>query len=107
MTPAQYHRILVALDVVLDAFDEPAVVLSPEEAKIQYELRVIRSKILKAESGHPFPFGGPETADQLDVTAPPFGTVSGEVSPTAARKIRILIVDDQESVRMVVRLLAE
>jgi CheY-like chemotaxis protein len=113
MTPDQYHRILVALDVVLESFEAPLITLSSEEAKIQYELRVIRSKILKAESGHPFPFNSPElppeSVERGSGEVPRVEAAVTASTPPAAgnRRLRILVVDDQESVRTVVRLLIE
>src|SRR4051812_34742978 len=109
MTPAEYHRVLLALDVVLDAFEGPAIALSPDDARMRHELRVIRSQVLKAESGHPFPFqraepaaSSPESPEQT--TRPPN---FGEVGEARRSRIRTLVVDDQESVRTVVRLLLE
>lgn len=56
MKPDQYHRLLGALDVALATFQEHASDLSGDDLRLKHELEVMRSQILKAESGHPFPF---------------------------------------------------
>lgn len=56
MNATQYHRILVGLDQALFGFHEAADNLSEDDYRVRSELEIIRSQILKAESGHPFPF---------------------------------------------------
>lgn len=56
MKPNQYHRLLGALDEALAAFKDYAADLTEDDLRLQRELEVMRSQILKAESGHPFPF---------------------------------------------------
>jgi hypothetical protein len=55
MNADQYHEVLLGLDRVLDLFDRPGVYLSPDDTNLQLRLRLLRSDVLKAESGHPFP----------------------------------------------------
>lgn len=56
MTATQYHRVLVGLDQALFAIREAAGDLNEDEVRLRERLEMIRSQILKAESGHPFPF---------------------------------------------------
>jgi hypothetical protein len=51
-----YHRVLLGLDQVLCLFNEASTNLSADEVRLKNQLEVIRSQVLKAESGHPFPF---------------------------------------------------
>lgn len=55
MNADQYHEILGGLDKVLSCFDRAGVLLTPADLWLRHELRVLRSRVLKAESGHPFP----------------------------------------------------
>jgi hypothetical protein len=77
MHPHEYHRILVGLDQALFAFHEAEDHLSQDDQRVRKELEVIRSEILKAESGHPFPFKrrvpDAEEAD-TEVTRAPWST---------------------------------
>jgi hypothetical protein len=66
MTPDQYHEILLGLDRVLDCFDRASVLMTSEDLKLQHELKVCRSKVLKAESGHPFPLKSDPASVQFD-----------------------------------------
>jgi hypothetical protein len=75
MTPNQYHRILVSLDQVLFAFHEAADNLTTDDRLVRDELEIIRSQILKAESGHPFPFKKRLTNEEdsdVDMTRAPW-----------------------------------
>jgi hypothetical protein len=56
MTPHQYHSLLGILDQALAAFQDFAADLSEDDLHVRDELEILRSQILKAESGHPFPF---------------------------------------------------
>lgn len=56
MKPDQYHRLLGALDNALNVFHDHADELSDDDRRVQHDLAVMRSQILRAESGHPFPF---------------------------------------------------
>jgi len=79
MTAHNYHRILVTIDQALDVFAESAGHLSADDYQLKQQIEVIRSKILKAESGIPFPlresstFAQPTQAD-LEVTRAPWST---------------------------------
>lgn len=64
MNNNQYHRVLLGLDEVLRTFGEAGHDLSEDDRIVKEELDVIRSKILKAESGHPFPFKSRLTNEQ-------------------------------------------
>jgi hypothetical protein len=76
MTSDQYHEILVGLDRVLDCFDRSGVLMSQDDLTLKHELRVIRSNVLKAESGHPFPFMTPrsfaKTESEPEITPAPW-----------------------------------
>jgi len=56
MNPDQYHSLLKALDRALSTFEKFAADLSEDDLRMRQDLEVIRSQVLKAESGHPFPF---------------------------------------------------
>jgi hypothetical protein len=56
MKPQQYHALLGALDHALELFDRFAADLSVDDQHVRDDLELMRSKILRAESGHPFPF---------------------------------------------------
>ena len=56
MKPHQYHVLLTAFDRVLATFDQFAIDMSEDDSRVRHEIEVIRSQILRAESGHPFPF---------------------------------------------------
>jgi hypothetical protein len=77
MHPNEYHRILVGLDQALFAFQEAEAHLSPDDRRVRGEIELIRSEILKAESGHPFPFlrrpASEEEADE-EITRVPWAT---------------------------------
>jgi hypothetical protein len=56
MKPHQYHSLLGALDRALELFEEYTEDLSLDDLRVKDDLLLMRSQILKAESGHPFPF---------------------------------------------------
>ena len=56
MNANQYHRVLLGLDQVLILLNEASTHLSADEVRLKNQLEAIRSQVLKAESGHPFPF---------------------------------------------------
>ena len=60
MKPEQYHQVLIGIDRALFVIHENPADFSSGDLDLAYELELIRSKVLKAESGHPFPF---QTAD--------------------------------------------
>jgi hypothetical protein len=76
MHPNEYHRVLVGLDQALFAFQEASDHLSAEDHRVRNELELIRSEILKAESGHPFPFRRNAPDEDLDAenTRSPWST---------------------------------
>ncbi len=53
--PVDYHRILVGLDRLLAIFDEPDVIITPDDVLLRNRLLLARAHSLRAESGHPFP----------------------------------------------------
>jgi hypothetical protein len=57
MTPDQYHQVLIGLDRVLSVLHEAEGALNEDDIKLRAQIALIRSQILKAESGIPFPFG--------------------------------------------------
>jgi hypothetical protein len=56
MHPDQYHTLLDALDQALSTFAKFAADLSEDDVRLREDLEILRSQVLKAESGHPFPF---------------------------------------------------
>jgi hypothetical protein len=74
-----YHQVLVALDRALDVFAESSGQLAADDYQLKHQIELIRSKILKAESGIPFPFKGssafaPGAAPDPDLTKIPWST---------------------------------
>lgn len=110
MTPSDYHRVLVALTEAERHFEANSVDWSDGDRELYQALRLLRSEVLKRESGHPFPpsaltwtkgcleraasAAGPKEAPQLV-----------EKPVEAPRRIKVLVVDDEDGVRTVVRLL--
>jgi hypothetical protein len=77
MTPDQYHQVLIGLDRALFVFHEtPAADLSADDHQLKLQIATLRSQVLRAESGHPFPFGaqsaGSEAEADPELTPPPF-----------------------------------
>jgi hypothetical protein len=56
MNPQQYHHLLGTLDQSLSLLAKYSRDLSEDDLRIKEDLEFIRSQVLKAESGHPFPF---------------------------------------------------
>lgn len=110
MNANEYHKALTALDRVLDVFHEPGVELSDGDRHLLYALELIRSEILKAESGHPFPskslFPTRRRPDP-DAESPAGTTIRPQETGESGERITIVVVDDQPSVRAVVRALLE
>jgi CheY-like chemotaxis protein len=107
--PEEYHQILVALDQALQVFPGGSAELSPEDRKLQRHLELVRSVVLKAESGHPFPL---QTLfpDDRDLAPAQEGRTDGPATPEEAaeawaRRIRVMIVDDHDAVRAILRAL--
>ncbi len=95
MSPSQYHSVLKKLDAVIGALAEAEGEWSPQDRVLDRQLRVLRSEVLKAESGHPFVAFSP-----LRPTRPASGR-----SPRSPGKFRVLIVDDDDELRQIVKLL--
>ena len=79
MNANQYHRVLLGLDQVLILLNEASTHLSADEVRLKNQLEVIRSQVLKAESGHPFPFKtdsafAPGSTPDPDLTLGPWQT---------------------------------
>lgn len=56
MKPHQYQSLLTVLDQALSTIDDFVSDLSEDDQLIRDDLELMRSKIVRAESGHPFPF---------------------------------------------------
>lgn len=108
MTPAQYHGILTSLTDAERRFEASSNEWSAEDRELYQALRVIRSEVLKRESGHPFPNAGLGRAmarlTQTEVSAAA-ETDQDASAKTAPRRTRVLLVDDETSVRTIVRLM--
>ena len=109
MKPADYHSILAALDQTLDIFNRASGDHSEDDRELLQRLAIIRSQVLKAESGHPFPLrthpdfvskSSPRTRD-----GPPQFQLSSGSAPPLSKRIRVLIADDHDTVRSIVRTL--
>ena len=79
MNANQYHRVLLGLDHVLFLLHEASADLSADDVRLKNQLEVIRSQVLKAESGHPFPFTtesafAPGSTPDSDLTQAPWQT---------------------------------
>jgi hypothetical protein len=75
MYPNQYRSLLGALDEALSTFENFARDLSEDDARLRQDLSTMRSQVLKAESGHPFPFKSRllnEEDSQFDMSATPW-----------------------------------
>jgi CheY-like chemotaxis protein len=98
MTPSQYHSVLQKLDAVLGALAEAEPEWSPQDRVLEHQVRLLRSDVLKAESGHPF-----IALSQLHRAK---GTPASGATRTS-EVLRVLIVDDDEELRQLIRLLLE
>jgi hypothetical protein len=72
MTPEQYHEVLIGLDRALFVMHEARDQLSDSDRQIEFRIAVLRSQILKAESGHPFPFFERSEENDPDITRAPW-----------------------------------
>lgn len=97
MTPSQYHTVLQKLDGVIEALAEAEPDWSAQDRVLERQLRILRSEVLKAESGHPF-----VAFSQLEKTRMPASRTN-----RATDILRVLVVDDDEELRQLVRLLLE
>jgi CheY-like chemotaxis protein len=110
VNPDQYHGVLLALDQALKIFKNPDAVLSADDRQMLMNLEVLRSQILKAESGHPFPLqlsnAGASAVDSTAETAAPATTDgASDNSIVRAKRIRVLLADDYDTVRAILRAL--
>ncbi|PAW67432.1 MAG: hypothetical protein B9S34_05420 [Opitutia bacterium Tous-C1TDCM] len=110
VSPEQYHRILESLDQALKVIQGASAELSEQDREFLLQLEILRSRILRAESGHPFP---PRPVPTLESdSASPFAALraGAEPPPRCDRpRLRVLFADDHDSVRSILRalLLAE
>lgn len=107
MTPAQYHRVLVSLTSAETEFEHGMAQWTPDDRALYRAVRLLRSEILKRESGHPFPSltSIALTATKFD-EAPVFDSEDESDRP-ASQVTRLMIVDDDLAVRTVIRLFFE
>ena len=109
MKPADYHSILAALDQALDIFNRADGEHSEDDRELLQRLAIIRSQVLKAESGHPFPLSThPDLAQNFSSRTsdePPQFRPSSGSTPPMRKRIRVLIADDHDTVRSIVRTL--
>lgn len=95
------------MDQALRVFRDADADLSPTDRELLRQLEILRSQVLKAESGHPFPL---QVLARLSRVAEPGAAVSASGSgqpgePVAAptTRIRVLLADDYVSVRTILR----
>lgn len=75
MTPSQYHQVLLALDRVLVVFKDAESDVTSDDLKLILEVSKLRAKVLRAESGHPFPLLDRDEGElDPETTKPPFVT---------------------------------
>lgn len=109
VNPNQYHSVLLALDQALLVFQRAAEDVSPDDRRLLWQLEILRSQVLKAESGHPFP-ELPTPAVNRDSQQIASATLrkEGKLEEAAeawSKRIRVVIVDDHDSVRAILRAL--
>ncbi len=111
MSPEQYHRILTSLDQTLSILREASAEHTDEDREFLLQLEILRSRVLRAESGHPFPPRIVPTLKAESVSPFPPERAAPEASaPRPDRpRLRVLFADDHDSVRSILRalLLAE
>src|SRR4051794_16924484 len=79
MTPEQYHELLLGLDRCLFVFYEASREMTEDDRHLEGEIAILRSQVLKAESGHPFPFVTTvSVASTMENRAGQTGRLSGE-----------------------------
>ncbi|MBI5691521.1 MAG: response regulator transcription factor [Verrucomicrobia bacterium] len=111
MNPNHYHGILVALDQALLVFKKAEHELSAEDRQLLLQLEIIRSYVLKAESGHPFalaPLTAALRAAQSSRPQPQPLASSDEgdgAAPEKPARVRVVVADDHDSVRAILRAL--
>lgn len=111
MNPDQYHSVLIALDRALQVFQDSAADISHHDQAMFRKLELIRSQVLKAESGHPFPLQTivpPGRATEPDTSESLAGHgVLDDATAAWSKRIRVLIADDHDAVRSILRALLE
>ncbi len=109
MNPDKYHLILAALDQALAVFNRCEEDRTDDDRELLKRLEIIRSQVLKAESGHPFPLRTrPEPVGGAHLSDPTFDAAvrpSSVSSSPLPKRIRVLIADDHDTVRSIVRTL--
>jgi CheY-like chemotaxis protein len=107
--PDQYHEVLLALDQALQILEGSAPDHSPGDQELIRHLAIIRSQVLKAESGHPFPR---QTLIPSSPAAEPASAMSSseldapeDPAVKWSKRIRVLVADDHEAVRSILRAL--
>jgi len=107
--PADYHLILAALDQALDVFNRADDEQTEDDRELLQRLAIIRSQVLKAESGHPFPLSTQpdlvRNSSSRNSDEPPQFRPSSGSTPPMRKRIRVLIADDHDTVRSIVRTL--
>jgi CheY-like chemotaxis protein len=105
MTPDSYHSILVPLTEAERQFEANRSTWSRQDEELYNALRRIRSEVLKRESGHPFPnLASPTSVSRWGNLESENDSVQGSHAP-GQRKIAVLLVDDEPSIRMIGRVL--
>ena len=109
MNPNQYHSVLIALDQALLVFQQAAADLSTESRRLLWQLEILRSQVLKAESGHPFPeMPVPAVSRTSEPNLEQRVSGAGKLEDAReawSQRIRVVIADDHDSVRSVLRAL--
>ena len=77
MKAEKYRQVIAAIDRALDIFAQSAGQLSADDLQMKSQLEQVRSKIVKAETGNPFPFKGSSplptaTAPDPNITQAPW-----------------------------------
>jgi len=78
MTPQQYHEVLIGLDRVLFVFHESKAEMSGDDREVCRQIAMLRSQILKAESGHPFPFAQLAPEGDPEITVAPWPSAKSD-----------------------------
>lgn len=109
MSPEQYHRILTSLDQALLVLREASAEHTDLDREFLLQLEILRSRILRAESGHPFPAHIAPTLKAESVSPFPPDLPAMPAAKPDRPRLRVLFADDHDSVRSILRalLLAE
>ena len=109
VNPDQYHNVLVTLDQALHVFQRAAEGLSTDDRRLLWQLEVLRSQVLRAESGHPFgEMQSPSVSRAFQPAPPPPQPETGNLEEAVeawSKRIRVVIADDHDSVRAILRAL--